>query len=72
MAYKELILGVGSVLGAGVFVLTGQAARDYVGTAVMISYLISGLSALLSVLCYTEFSVELPVAGGSFCPHFLC
>lgn len=58
--------GVGSVLGAGVFVLTGQAARDYAGPAVIISYLISGLSALLSVLCYTEFSVELPVAGGSF------
>ncbi|KAL1833970.1 hypothetical protein DCAR_0104104 [Daucus carota subsp. sativus] len=58
--------GVGSVLGAGVFVLTGQAARDHAGPAVIISYLISGLSALLSVLCYTEFSVELPVAGGSF------
>lgn len=58
--------GVGSVLGAGVFVLTGQAAREHAGPAVIISYLISGLSALLSVLCYTEFSVELPVAGGSF------
>ncbi|XP_074335763.1 cationic amino acid transporter 1-like [Apium graveolens] len=58
--------GVGSVLGAGVFVLTGQAARENSGPAVIISYLISGLSALLSVLCYTEFSVELPVAGGSF------
>ncbi|KAK1369031.1 Cationic amino acid transporter 1 [Heracleum sosnowskyi] len=58
--------GVGSVLEAGVFVLTGQAAREHAGPAVIISYLISGLSALLSVLCYTEFSVELPVDGGSF------
>nr|XP_017219000.1 PREDICTED: cationic amino acid transporter 1-like isoform X2 [Daucus carota subsp. sativus] len=62
----------GSVLGAGVFFLTGQAARDYVGPAVIISYLISGLSALLSVLCYTEFSVDLPVAGGSFLFLFFC
>ncbi|CAK9158191.1 unnamed protein product, partial [Ilex paraguariensis] len=58
--------GVGAIMGAGVFVLTGQAAREYSGPAVLISYLISGISALLSVLCYTEFSTELPVAGGSF------
>ncbi|KAK2966730.1 hypothetical protein RJ640_024397 [Escallonia rubra] len=58
--------GVGGVMGAGVFVLTGEAARNEAGPAVLLSYLISGISALLSVLCYTEFSVELPVAGGSF------
>ncbi|KAL6206537.1 hypothetical protein ACLB2K_023785 [Fragaria x ananassa] len=54
------------IMGAGIFVLTGEAARDLAGPAVVISYLISGVSALLSVLCYTEFAVELPVAGGSF------
>ncbi|KAL1829525.1 hypothetical protein ACET3Z_007937 [Daucus carota] len=58
--------GVGGTMGAGVFVLTGQAARDYAGPAVVISYLVSGLCALLSVLSYSEFAVELPVAGGSF------
>ncbi|TXG48087.1 hypothetical protein EZV62_027381 [Acer yangbiense] len=58
--------GIGAVMGAGIFVLTGEAARNDAGPAVVISYLISGTSALLSVLCYTEFSVELPVAGGSF------
>ncbi|KAA8519386.1 hypothetical protein F0562_013642 [Nyssa sinensis] len=58
--------GIGAVMGAGVFVLTGQAARNDAGPAVLISFLISGLSALLSVLCYSEFAVELPVAGGSF------
>lgn len=58
--------GIGAVMGAGIFVLTGEAARNLAGPAVVISYLISGVSALLSVLCYTEFAVELPVAGGSF------
>lgn len=58
--------GIGAVMGAGIFVLTGDAARNDAGPAVIVSYLISGIAALLSVLCYTEFSVELPVAGGSF------
>ncbi|XP_021904687.1 cationic amino acid transporter 1-like isoform X2 [Carica papaya] len=58
--------GLGAVMGAGIFVLTGEVARNSSGPAVVISYLISGISALLSVICYTEFSVELPVAGGSF------
>ncbi|XP_015881253.3 cationic amino acid transporter 1 [Ziziphus jujuba] len=58
--------GIGAVVGAGIFVLTGEAASSYAGPAVVVSYFISGVSALLSVLCYTEFSVELPVAGGSF------
>lgn len=58
--------GIGAVMGAGIFVLTGEAAKNAAGPAVVISYFISGVSALLSVLCYTEFAVELPVAGGSF------
>ncbi|KAF2310788.1 hypothetical protein GH714_017223 [Hevea brasiliensis] len=58
--------GVGTVLGAGIFVLTGEAARNDAGPAVVVSYFISGISAMLSVLCYSEFAVELPVAGGSF------
>ncbi|XVF00527.1 hypothetical protein REPUB_Repub04eG0008700 [Reevesia pubescens] len=58
--------GMGAVMGSGIFVLTGEAARKYAGPAVVLSYLISGLAALLSVLCYTEFAVDLPVAGGSF------
>ncbi|CAL1402930.1 unnamed protein product [Linum trigynum] len=58
--------GMGAVMGAGIFVLTGEAARDDAGPAVVISYLISGVCAMLSVLCYSEFAVELPVAGGSY------
>uniref|UniRef100_A0A0D9VWR6 Cationic amino acid transporter C-terminal domain-containing protein n=1 Tax=Leersia perrieri TaxID=77586 RepID=A0A0D9VWR6_9ORYZ len=58
--------GVGAVIGAGIFVLTGQEARNAVGPAVVVSYVVSGVSAMLSVFCYTEFAVEIPVAGGSF------
>lgn len=56
----------GSVVGSGIFVITGQEARDHAGPAIVLSYAISGLSALLSAFCYTEFAVEIPVAGGSF------
>ncbi|KAL8508669.1 hypothetical protein ACS0TY_019061 [Phlomoides rotata] len=58
--------GFGSVIGAGIFVLTGQEAHDHAGPAIVLSYVASGLSAMLSVFCYTEFAVEIPVAGGSF------
>ncbi|KAJ4980699.1 hypothetical protein NE237_031536 [Protea cynaroides] len=58
--------GVGAVIGAGIFVLTGLEARDVAGPAVVLSYIVSGISALFSVFCYTEFAVEIPVAGGSF------
>ncbi|CAI7887293.1 unnamed protein product [Closterium sp. NIES-53] len=59
-------LGVASIIGAGVFVITGVAARDHAGPSVILSYLLSATSALLSALCYTEFAVHLPVAGGAF------
>ncbi|KAL6542695.1 catalase A [Orobanche hederae] len=58
--------GMGAVIGAGIFVLTGLEAREAAGPAVVLSYAVSGISALLSVFCYTEFAVEIPVAGGSF------
>ncbi|XP_021758714.1 cationic amino acid transporter 5 isoform X2 [Chenopodium quinoa] len=58
--------GFGSVIGAGIFVLTGKEAHDDAGPAIVMSYLVSGFSAMLSVFCYTEFAVEIPVAGGSF------
>ncbi|KAF3323121.1 cationic amino acid transporter 1-like protein [Carex littledalei] len=58
--------GIGAVIGSGIFVLTGQEANEVVGPAVVVSYAVSGVSAMLSVFCYTEFAVEIPSAGGSF------
>ncbi|KAK9735139.1 hypothetical protein RND81_04G186200 [Saponaria officinalis] len=59
-------LGVGGMVGAGVFVTAGKASASYAGPAVIVSYAIAGLCALLSAFCYTEFAVDIPVAGGAF------
>ncbi len=64
--WDMIALGVGGMMGAGIFISTGIAARDYAGPAVVVSYLVAGISALLSAFCYTEFAVEMPVAGGAF------
>ncbi|GJM95151.1 hypothetical protein PR202_ga11859 [Eleusine coracana subsp. coracana] len=67
LTWWDLIwFGIGAVIGAGIFVLTGQEAKEAAGPAVVVSYAVSGVSAMLSVFCYTEFAVEIPVAGGSF------
>ncbi|TXG74056.1 hypothetical protein EZV62_002635 [Acer yangbiense] len=67
LTWWDLIwLSFGSVVGSGIFVITGQEAHDNAGPSIVLSYAISGASALLSVFCYTEFAVEIPVAGGSF------
>ncbi|MQL72314.1 hypothetical protein Taro_004639 [Colocasia esculenta] len=67
LSWWDLIwFGIGAVIGAGIFVLTGQEAQTEAGPAVILSYVVSGVSAMLSVFCYTEFAVEIPVAGGSF------
>lgn len=64
LTWWDLIwFGLGAVIGAGIFVLTGLEANQEAGPAVVLSYVVSGVSALLSVFCYTEFAVEIPVAG---------
>ncbi|RZC84106.1 hypothetical protein C5167_046893 [Papaver somniferum] len=64
--YDLVGFGIGGMVGAGVFVTTGRATRLYAGPAVIISYAIAGLCALVSAFCYTEFAVDMPVAGGAF------
>ena len=61
-----LMLGVGGVIGGGVFVLTGAAAHDHAGPAVVISYLVASLTSAVTGMCYTEFACEAPVAGSSY------
>lgn len=64
--FDLVCFGIGGMVGAGVFVTTGRASRLCAGPAVVLSYAIAGLCALLSAFCYTEFSVDMPVAGGAF------
>ncbi|KAF9625423.1 hypothetical protein IFM89_022581 [Coptis chinensis] len=64
--YDLIAIGIGGMLGVGVFVTTGRVAHEVSGPAIFISYIIAGISAFLSSLCYTEFCVEIPVAGGAF------
>ena len=59
-------LGVGAIIGAGIFVLTGQAAAQYAGPAIAISFIISGLGCLFAGLCYAEFAAMIPIAGSAY------
>jgi len=59
-------LGVGAVIGAGIFVATGAAARNQAGPALMVSYMVAGLICIFSALCYAEFASMVPVAGSAY------
>ncbi|MCO5551453.1 hypothetical protein L7F22_004956 [Adiantum nelumboides] len=59
-------LAIGAVIGAGIFVLSGIEARQDAGPAIILSFITAGFAAMLAVFCYTEFAIEIPVAGGSF------
>jgi APA family basic amino acid/polyamine antiporter len=59
-------LGIGSVIGAGIFVLTGQAAAQHAGPAIVLSYVIGGIVCALAALCYAELSAMIPVSGSAY------
>ena len=59
-------LGVGAIIGAGIFVATGAAAREYAGPSLMVSYLVAGITCVFAALCYAEFASMAPVAGSAY------
>lgn len=59
-------LGIGAIIGAGIFVSTGQAAAIYAGPSVIISYAFAGFGCLLAGLCYAEFASLIPAAGSAY------
>ena len=65
-AWQLTLLGVGCIVGAGVFVLTGTAVAVYAGPAIALSFVISALGCLCAALCYAEFASLLPVAGSAY------
>ena len=59
-------LGVGAVIGAGIFVATGAAAHNVAGPSLMISYVVAGITCIFAALCYAEFASMAPVAGSAY------
>jgi APA family basic amino acid/polyamine antiporter len=59
-------LGIGSVVGAGIFVLAGTSAAQYAGPAIAISFLVSGIACLFAGLCYAELASMIPVSGSAY------
>jgi APA family basic amino acid/polyamine antiporter len=59
-------IGVGAIIGAGIFVLTGTAAKEAAGPAIMLSYVFAGLACILAALCYTEFATKMPISGSAY------
>ncbi len=64
---KDLtVLGVGAIIGAGIFVLTGIAAAKYAGPAIVVSFVLAGIACALAALCYSELAAMLPVSGSAY------
>jgi len=59
-------IGIGGIIGAGIFVTTGKAAHEVAGPALMMSYVLAGFTCLLAALCYAEFAAMTPVAGSAY------
>ena len=59
-------LGVGAIIGTGIFVLTGVAAHDKAGPSLMASFVVAGFACLFAALCYAEFASMVPVAGSAY------
>lgn len=61
-----ILLGIGAIIGAGIFVLTGSAAAQYAGPGIVISFIIAGFGCLFAGLCYAEFASMIPIAGSAY------
>ncbi|WP_409291695.1 amino acid permease [Peribacillus sp. SCS-37] len=65
-AFDLTMLGIGAIIGTGIFVLTGVAAADYAGPALVLSFVLSGLACVFAALCYAEFASTVPVSGSAY------
>ncbi len=61
-----MTLGIGAIIGAGIFVLTGAAAAKYAGPAIVLSFVLAGLACAFAGLCYAEFASLIPIAGSAY------
>src|SRR5215475_4007010 len=65
-ALNLTMLGIGAIIGAGIFVLTGTAAAQYAGPGIVLSFVLAGLGCLFAGLCYAEFASMIPIAGSAY------
>ncbi|AIE59058.1 putative amino acid permease [Bacillus methanolicus MGA3] len=65
-AFDLTMLGVGAIIGTGIFVLTGVAAAEHAGPALVLSFILSGLACVFAALCYAEFASTVPVSGSAY------
>ncbi|MDX2120019.1 MAG: amino acid permease [Gemmatimonadota bacterium] len=65
-ATNLVLLGIGAIIGAGIFVLTGTAAANYAGPGIVLSFVLAGAGCLFAGLCYAEFASMIPVAGSAY------
>src|SRR5689334_14961646 len=61
-----ITLGIGAIIGAGIFVLTGAAAAQFAGPAIILSYILAGCACVFAGLCYAEFASMIPIAGSAY------
>lgn len=65
-AFELTMLGIGAIIGTGIFVLTGVASADYAGPALILSFIISGIACAFAALCYAELSAMIPISGSAY------
>jgi APA family basic amino acid/polyamine antiporter len=61
-----MTLGIGAIIGAGIFVITGQAAAQFAGPAIILSFVLAGIACAFAGLCYSEFASMIPIAGSAY------
>lgn len=65
-AFSITLLGIGAIVGTGIFVLTGVAAAKYAGPGLILSFIIAGIVSGLAAICYAEFASTVPIAGSAY------
>src|SRR5438874_13027338 len=65
-ALNLTMLGIGAIIGAGIFVLPGTAAAQFAGPAIVYSFILAGIGCLFAGLCYAEFASMIPIAGSAY------
>ncbi|MGB7978528.1 MAG: amino acid permease [Chlamydiales bacterium] len=64
--FQLIVIGIGAIIGAGIFVITGKASAEYAGPAIVLSFVLASVICVFAGLCYAELSSLIPIAGGSY------